>query len=404
MVSWNAIATGNCSVFPKNKEPLMDDYRKFVEKKLADMDYLEEKSKSLSLNTTLADIKARLQQNSFPNEQAISQGIVLRVLRELGWDTYDTNVVWPEYQTAGSGRADFALCHPPSKPRIFIEVKRVGKAENAAAIEQALLYAFKSGVPFVVLTDGRTWSFYLPAEQGDYDERRVYKLDLYERSSDEAGTTFRHYLAHESVASHESLQAARAEYHNLNRRSQAKAAIPEAWRELVQKRDGSLIEILGEAVESKVGFPPNAAAVAAFLDGLAASKPPPLPVSKSVSTSAATASTPQLVIRGERYDCRTGKDAMVTVLRVLANSDPSFLEHCAQHPDARGHKRRYIARTPEELHPSRADQRRHHEKLPGGWLVWTKFSKNEMRKIIGLAAETAGLKLNVDIKLPPVCD
>ena len=47
MVSWNAIATGNCSVFTKNKEPLMDDYRKFVEKNLADMDYLEEKSKSL---------------------------------------------------------------------------------------------------------------------------------------------------------------------------------------------------------------------------------------------------------------------------------------------------------------------------------------------------------------------
>ena len=26
--------------FPKNKEPLMDDYRKFVEKNLTDMDYL----------------------------------------------------------------------------------------------------------------------------------------------------------------------------------------------------------------------------------------------------------------------------------------------------------------------------------------------------------------------------
>ena len=141
----------------------------------------------MPLNTTLADITARLQQNRFPNEQAISQGIVLRVLRELGWDTYDANVVWPEYQTAGRGRVDFALCHPPSKPRIFIEVKHVGKAENADAIEQALLYAFKSGVPFVVLTDGRTWSFYLPAEQGDYDERRVYKLDLYERSPGEGG-------------------------------------------------------------------------------------------------------------------------------------------------------------------------------------------------------------------------
>ena len=35
--------------------------------------------------------------------------------------------------------------------------------------------------PFVVLTDGETWSFYLPAEQGSYEDRRVYKLDLFER-------------------------------------------------------------------------------------------------------------------------------------------------------------------------------------------------------------------------------
>ena len=359
----------------------------------------------MSLNTTLADITARLQQNRFPNEQAISQGIVLRVLRELGWDTYDANVVWPEYQTAGSSRADFALCHPPSKPRILIEVKHVGKAENNDAIEQALLYAFKSGVPFVVLTDGRTWSFYLPAEQGDYNERRVYKLDLYERSPDEAVATFRHYLAHESVASGKSLQAARTEYHNLNRRSQTRAAIPEVWRELVQKKDGRLIEIIGDAVESKVGYPPNAAAVADFLDGLDASKsPPPLPAPKSMSTTTTTASTQPLVILGKRYVCRHAKDAMVTVLRVLANSNPSFLKRCSEHPDARGTKRRYIARTPEELHPSRPDQRLNHEELPDGWLVFTKLTNPEKRKIIGLAAETAGLKLNVDIKLPPICD
>ena len=358
----------------------------------------------MALNTTLADITTRLQQNRYPNEQAISQGIVLRVLRELGWDTYDANVVWPEYQTAGGGRADFALCHPPSKPRVFIEVKHLGKAEGA--VEQALLYAFKSGVPFVVLTDGRTWSFYLPAEPGDYDERRVYKLDLYERSPDEAAEKVRHYLANESVASGESLRAARTEYHNLNRRSQAKAAIPEAWRELVQKRDSSLIEILAEAVESKVGFPPNADDVAEFLGGPAASKPPPAPTvqstsaSKTLNSADPTASAPQLVISGERYDCPTAKDAMVTVLRKLANSAPSFLERCAQHPHARGKKRRYIARTPEELYPHREDLRDFHEKLPGGWLVATNLNNDYKRKVIDLAAQTAGLKLDVDIKLP----
>ncbi len=149
-----------------------------------------------ALETTVSDIIARLRQGRFPNEQAISQGIVLRVLQELGWDTWDTAVVWPEYQT-GQGRADFALCHPPSKPAIFIEVKQPGKAEDA--VRQALEYAFHTGVPFIVLTDGRTWSFYLPAEQGSYEaesarrhddvfgaNRRVYKLDLFERPPAEA--------------------------------------------------------------------------------------------------------------------------------------------------------------------------------------------------------------------------
>src|SRR5258707_7768169 len=101
----------------------------------------------MALGGTLADITERLRQGRFPNEQAISQGIVLRVLQELGGDTWDTAVVWPEYQT-GQGRADFALCHPPSKPTIFIEVKQPGKAEDA--IRQALEYARKELTPWVL--------------------------------------------------------------------------------------------------------------------------------------------------------------------------------------------------------------------------------------------------------------
>ncbi|KAB2643203.1 MAG: hypothetical protein DVB26_00330, partial [Verrucomicrobia bacterium] len=121
----------------------------------------------MALAETIADITSRLQQGRFPNEQAISQGIVLRLLQELGWDVYDTNIIWPGFQT-GEGRADFALCHPPSKPAVFIEVKQPGKAEDG--VRQALEYAFHTGVPFIVLTDGKTWSFYLPAEQGSYED------------------------------------------------------------------------------------------------------------------------------------------------------------------------------------------------------------------------------------------
>ena len=162
----------------------------------------------MPLNETLDDITARLRRKEYSNEQTISTAIVLRVLQNLGWDTHDPKIIWPEYKTGG-GRADYAVRHPRSKPAIFIEVKQPGKAENA--VRQALEYAFHCGVPFVVLTDGRTWSFYLPAEQGDYEDRRVYKIDLYERSSSEAAEAFRLHLSRENVESGKALEAARTD-------------------------------------------------------------------------------------------------------------------------------------------------------------------------------------------------
>lgn len=215
-----------------------------------------------TLEATLIDITSRLRQGRFPNEQAISQGIVLRVLQVLGWNTWDTTIVWPEYQT-GEGRVDFALCHPASKPAVFIEVKKPGKAEDA--VRQALEYAFHTGVPFIVLTDGKTWSFYLPAEQGSYEDRRVYKLDLFERPATEAAEIFHRYLAYACVESGETLEVARKEYRSRNRRSRSRAAIPEAWHELVEKGDELLTELVSDTVESKVGVRPDEDDVTNFL-------------------------------------------------------------------------------------------------------------------------------------------
>ncbi|MBI5385109.1 MAG: type I restriction enzyme HsdR N-terminal domain-containing protein [Verrucomicrobia bacterium] len=361
----------------------------------------------MSLETTIADIAARLRQGKFPNEQAISQGIVLRVLQELGWDTWDTTVVWPEYKT-GEGRADFALCHPPSKPAIFVEVKQPGRAEEA--VRQALEYAFHAGVPFVVLTDGRTWSFYLPAEQGSYEDRRVYKLDLFERPAEEAGETLHRYLDRARVESGEALETARKEYRSRNRRSQARAAIPEAWRELVQKGDELLVDLLASAVESKAGVRPDGDDVAEFLAGLG--KPMVIEATRgtmSQQTSLVSARpvsqrppgessrSGRLILLGKAHNYHNAKDAMVIVFRELAKADPSFLERCSQHPDAQGRKRRYIARTAEELYPERPDLRDCREALPGGWMVATNLNNVLKKTLIRLAAEVAGLTFGRDV-------
>lgn len=363
----------------------------------------------MSLESVLTLIAERLRQGAFANEQAISQGIVLRILQQLEWDTFDTALVWPEFQT-GSGRADFALCNPASKPAVFIEVKQPGKAENA--VKQALEYGFHVGVPSVVLTDGRTWSFYLPAEQGSYEDRRVYKLDLYERTAAEAAEAFTRYLHHSRVKSGEALEAARKEYRSRNRRSEARRAIPEAWRELVEKGDEMLVEILTSAVETKAGVRPDENDVAEFLVQLGRQispavlvtpettesgpmvKPPieSIPVSKTKSPRSG-----QLILADKSFAYANAKDAMVIVLTQLAKKDPGFLDRVSRHPDVSGRKRQYIARTAEELYPDREDLRDYKEALPGGWFVATNLNNILKINIIKVAAEVAGLRFGHDV-------
>jgi hypothetical protein len=358
----------------------------------------------MQLESSIEDIANRLRQGSFPNEQSISQGVVLRLLQALGWDTWDTGRVWPEFKT-GEGRADFALCHPPKKPVVFVEVKQPGRAEDA--VRQALAYAFHVGVQFVVLTDGRTWSFYLPAEQGSYEERRVYKLDLYERPITEAAEILKRYLACSSVQSGEVLETARREYRNRNRQSLAKNAINDAWLELAGKGDESLVDLLADEVESRIGVRPNPDDVAEFLLQLAkvnsgesrpsATKASKTPEPQKLSSPATSERSGVLKIKGKSFRYRNAKEAMVTVLQQLVKADEDFLERFSKHPGNQGRKRRYVAKTPAELYPDRDDLWEYCEKLPGGWLVSTNLNNVLKMTIIKNAANVAGLHFGTEL-------
>ena len=117
-------------------------------------------------------------------------------------------VVRPEY-TAGRGRADFALCDDSGNPKIFIEVKGLGGVTEKA-VEQVMQYAFRVGVPIVVLTDGRTWTFYLPAEGGSsYEAKRAFKLDVLEHSPQKSSEFLQRYLEESRVVSGEAFETAR---------------------------------------------------------------------------------------------------------------------------------------------------------------------------------------------------
>ena len=219
----------------------------------------------MTLEEHIADIQNKLRNNQYPNEQSISQGIVLRLLAAMQWPVYDTQSVIPEYSIQGR-RVDFALCIQKNKPVVFIEVKQPGN--TLGADKQLFEYAFHKGVPFAIVTDGKEWHFYLPAEVGSYDERRVYKLDLIERDTHESAYRLERYLSFNEVAQGNALENARKDYKNVSKERQAKANIPIAWDKLIEEMDEMLTEVISEKVESICGFKPTQKQIITYLSSL----------------------------------------------------------------------------------------------------------------------------------------
>ncbi len=210
----------------------------------------------------IEEIRGDLQRGRFSSEAAVSQGILLRCLAALGWPVFNTSIVVPEFSVE-KRRVDFALCHPEDKAAVFVEVKKVGATDGAD--RQLFEYAFHQGVPMAILTDGREWSFYLPGEQGRYDERRVYKLDLLERDAAEAVDRLERYLGYEAVCSGAALEAARSDYRNVSRNRIIERTLPDAWAALLHDRDSGLADLLAEKTEDICGYRPDVDSCVRFL-------------------------------------------------------------------------------------------------------------------------------------------
>lgn len=368
----------------------------------------------MTLQTHIDEVRAGLRAGRYTNEAAVSQGIILRLLGALGWPTYDTQIVCPEYSLSGR-RVDYALCHPANKPVAFIEVKQVGQSDGAE--RQLFEYAFHEGVPMAILTDGQEWNFFLPAEQGDYAERRVYKLDIVERDLDESVARMDRYLSYSRVSAGDALAAAREDYRNVSRSRQMRSTLPEAWSRLVTEEDELLLELVADKVESLCGFKPDVDTVAKFLrENVTLRSAPPCPAPsnaprRGVAPPAAAAvprapasnnssSRPTAIgytLEGQFTPCRNGRDVLVSVFEAFAGRDSTFLERFAARPK-HGRTRRYLARTPEELYPGRLDlAREHSSRLNSGWYVGTNVSHAQIERIIEMACEVSRVRYGKDL-------
>jgi len=361
----------------------------------------------MTLEKHIEEIRTGIKAGRFSNEASVSQGIVLRLLYALSWPAYDTQIVYPEYSLEGR-RVDYALCHPAGKPIVFVEVKQIGQTEGAE--RQLFEYAFHAGVPLAILTDGQEWNFFLPGEQGDYGERRVYKLDIIEREISECVFRLNRYLLYDAIVSGAAIEAAREDYRNVSRDRQMKSTLPKAWARLVEEEDELLLELVSDRVESLCGYKPDPDTVARFLkDNVTLKSSPPMhtqvprkppPTLTTIPPRGSVLQPPLSIgftLDGRHYPARNARDVLQNVFETFTKRDATFLERFAALPK-HGRTRRYLSRKPEDLYPGRPDLARDHSvQLSSGWWLGTNHSRATIERIIEMACDVVHLKYGKEL-------
>lgn len=110
------------------------------------------------------------------NEAATRAVLADPILRALGWDTANTNMVEVE-KILDQVRADYALYDSNSIPKIIVEAKSLGTDLNQKKLVMSLVnYAFSIGLNDVFLTDGLVWHHFDNFQPGHLEPRKVTDL------------------------------------------------------------------------------------------------------------------------------------------------------------------------------------------------------------------------------------
>lgn len=294
------------------------------------------------------------------DEASIKSGVVLRLLSLLGWDPFDINEVRPEYSVA-SKRVDFSL-RISAINKVFIEVKRPN--ENLDSHQEQLLgYSFREGVKLAILTNGITWWFYLPLNEGSWEQRRFFTADFSEQESEVVAERFIDLLSRENIASGDAIKNAEHLYKSRQRRDILKETLPKAWHKIINDPDDLLVELLIETTEKLSGFRPEISDIEKFLSGVThpsvsrpeVSSPPTMPKPTTVvrhgivlpmADDYINKTIRSFTFLGKTYYPHTWKELLVTVSEEIYRRHPAEFNRCLS---LRGSKMVYFSLTSNEL-------------------------------------------------------
>ncbi len=234
------------------------------------------------LDRLTAEIERVRSDKSIPtlDEASVKQGIILRILNILDWNTFDIKAVKPEH-SVGGGKVDYSL-RLDGKDKVFLEAKRPSE-DLSMHQEQLLNYSFRQGVSLAVLTNGLDWWFYLPLREGGWEERRFRTINLRIHDMVPAVVLLTRCLSRDNVSSGEAVRYAEA-YLNISQiEKKTEEALPKAWADMLTYPDERLVDLLGKKVEELYGWPADQDQIKRFLGrlpkpGLAPLTPSPVPI------------------------------------------------------------------------------------------------------------------------------
>lgn len=370
----------------------------------------------MTLEEILRQTAQHLRSLRLQSEEHTKLAAILPILRALGWDDTNPGEFVPEHPV-GNGRVDYALFNPQNGlPLVFIEAKRPGNASEQGE-DQLFAYAANQGVPFLILTDGDIWNFYLSMAAGRPSDRKFYQLSVQrcdEHDKDdrtaECARFLREYLERERVISQNALRDAHDFHENAQEKRRARNALPEVWRTLLEKSDENLCSLVADAVGAEKGIRPELDDVKEFLKRqVSASARDTDRLKHRPSNSGSQQNTGQsasgngeknrtlkriigYTLDGNTVQTRNSTQTLAEILKAFQGQDPAFMDDFYER--TKGKSRRLVARSREELY-DRAHLMKYSVPLQDGWWLGVNISTVQVEKYVQIAGEVRGLSVKL---------
>ncbi len=124
-----------------------------------------------------------------------------------------------------------------------------------------------------VLTNGLLWWFYLPLREGSWEQRKFFAVDIQQQDPPVAARHFKDFLHREAVSSGDAVKRAEEMHAGREKARRIRESLPNAWRQICERPDELLIELLAEKVESLCGYRPDQEVLTEYLAKVLGGKP-----------------------------------------------------------------------------------------------------------------------------------